>query len=287
MNIIIVVGRSKYIGNMYEPIIKPIKGYFNDKNIAYKIIEFSEEIIKDEDNNNLYIGIFNHVPLTHMPKNYIMYVIEPVENISENMLIQIKNANKIFVYMKNMLSLHKNSIFFPFPYHQSLENMYNIDKNKISKIYDLIIIGSLNDKRIQTYNLLKSNNYNIYCPNIKDYPKGIFEKERDKLLYSSKIVLLKNYYKNDIDLLRINYNSLNKIFFIYILNEDEDETLFDDVYNNLIVICNSKNMFEVIDNYLKNEDKRIENINKLYNYVKNNVNINLYLHPKTFTPVEM
>ena len=142
--------------------------------------------------------------------------------------------------MRDMLSLHPNSIYFPFPYHSSLENMYNIDKNKISKIYDLTIIGTLNDKRVNFYNRLKSNNYNIYCPNIKEHPRGIFEKEHDKILYSSKIVLLNNYYKNDIDHPRIIYNISNKIFFIYNLNEDDDETLLDNIYDNMIVRCNSK-----------------------------------------------
>ena len=277
MNIILVVGRSRHIGNLYEPIIKPIKGYFNDKNIAYRTIEFADQIIKDEDNNNLYIGIFNHVPLTHMPKNYIMYVIEPFENCDENMLIQIKNANNILVYMKSMLSLKTNSILFPLPYHISLENIYNIDKNRLPKIYDLIMIGSLNDKRIEAYNLFKSNNYNIYCPNIKDYPRGIFEIEHDRLLYSSKIVLVQNYFKNDYSTRNI-YNISNNIFFIYILNDDEDENLLNDVYGNLIVRCNSKNMFEVIDYYLKNEDKRIENVNLLYNYVKNNLIVHMFLN---------
>jgi hypothetical protein len=274
MNIIIVVGRSRIIGNIYEPIIKPIKGYFNDKNITYRTIEFADQVRKDENNDNLYIGIFNHVQLIDMPKNYIMYVIEPLDNFNESMFIQVKNANKILVYLRHMLTLHSNSIFFPFPYHSSLENMYNIDKNRISKIYDLIIIGSLNDKRIKTYNRLKSNNYNIYCPNIEDHQRGIFEREHDKLLYSSKIVLLQNYFNNDIDHPRMTYNISNKIFFIYILNEDDDddETLLDNIYDNMIVRCNSKNMFEVIDYYLNNEDKRIEKVNILYNYVKNNLN---------------
>jgi hypothetical protein len=278
MNIIIVTGRSRTIGNFYDTLINPIKGYFKDKNINFQTIHFADQVKKDNNNDNLYIGIFNHVPLTCMPKNYIMYVIEPLNNIDENMFNQIKNASQILVYMKNMLSIKENSILFSFPYHVSLENMYNIDKNKISKIYDLTIIGTLNDKRVNLYNRLKSNNYNIYCPNIKEHPRGIFEKEHDKILYSSKIVLLNNYYTNNIIFCKTIYNAANKIFFIYILNDDDNENLLDDVYNNLLVTCNSKNMFEVINYYLENEDKRIENVNILYNYVKNNLNVNLYLN---------
>ena len=97
------------------------------------------------------------------------------------------------------------------------------------------------------------------------------------MLYSSKIVLVQNYFKNDYSTRNI-YNISNNIFFIYILNDDEDENLLNDVYGNLIVRCNSKNMFEVIDYYLKNEDKRIENVNLLYNYVKNNLNVHMFLN---------
>ena len=280
MNIIIVTGRSRNIGNFYDNIINPIKGYFKDKNINFETIHFADQVRKDENPNNLYIGIFHHVDLHNMPKNYIMLAMDPPSNCNNTMKQKLKNANKILVYtdFEYFKYVNKNSIYYPFPYHTSIENMYNLDKNKISKIYDLIIIGTLNDKRVNIYNLLKLNNYNIYCPNIKKHPRGIFEREQDKLLYSSKIVLLNNYYKNDIQYPRMIYNSVNKIFFIYILNDDDNENLLDAVYNNLLVTCNSKNMFDVINYYLENEDNRIENVNILYDYVKNNLNLNLYLN---------
>ena len=280
MNIIIVTGRSRNIGNFYDNHINPIKGYFKDKNINFETIHFADQVRKDENPNNLYIGIFHHVDLHNMPKNYIMLAMDPASNCNNTMKQKLKNANKILVYtdFEYFKYVNKNSIYYPFPYHTSIENMYNLDKNKISKIYDLIIIGTLNDKRVNIYNLLKLNNYNIYCPNIKKHPRGIFEREQDKLLYSSKIVLLNNYYKNDIQYPRMIYNSVNKIFFIYILNDDDNENLLDAVYNNLLVTCNSKNMFDVINYYLENEDNRIENVNILYDYVKNNLNVNLYLN---------
>ena len=280
MNIIIVTGRSRCIGNFYDTIINPIKGYFKDKNINFQTIHFADQVKKDENNDNLYIGIFHHVDLHNMPKNYIMLAMEPPSNCDDKMKQKLKNANKILVYtdMEYFKNINKNSIYYPFPYHSSIENMYNLDMKKINKNIDLIIIGCMNDKRVNLYNRLKSNSYNIYCPNIKEHPRGIFERERDKLLYSSKIVLMNNYYKNNIDHCRMIYNSANKIFFIYILNDDDNENLLDDVYNNLLVTCNSKNMFEVINYYLENEDKRIEKVNILYDYVKNNWSVNNYLN---------
>ena len=77
MNIIIVTGRSRNIGNFYDNIINPIKGYFKDKNINFETIHFADQVRKDENPNNLYIGIFHHVDLHNMPKNYIMLAIDP------------------------------------------------------------------------------------------------------------------------------------------------------------------------------------------------------------------
>lgn len=280
MKIIIVTGRSRTIGNFYDTLINPIKGYFYDKNIKFETIHFADQVNKDDDINNLYIGIFHHIDLHNMPKNYIMLAMEPSSNCNNIMIQKLKNANKLLVYtdIEYFKNLNSNIIFYPFPYHKSIENMYNQNIKDIKKNIDLLMIGSINDIRKNLYISFKNKNYNIYCPNIEDHPRGIFEKEHDKLLYSSKIVLLNNYYKNDRDYPRLIYNATNKIFFIYILNDDDNENLLDDVYNNLLVTCNSKNMFEVINYYLENEDKRIENVNILYDYVKNNLNVNLYLN---------
>lgn len=37
-------------------------------------------------------------------------------------------------------------------------------------------------------------------------------------------------------------------------------------------------MLETINYYLKNEDKRIENINLIYNFVTNNLHVNKFLN---------
>lgn len=279
MNLIIVTGRSRYIGNFYDTLINPLKGYFNDKNIPYKTIDFADQVKKDNNTNNLYIGIFHHVNLNDMPKNYIFLAMDPADNCDETMITKMKNANKILVYndVQYFKKINKNVIYYPFPYHKQLENIYNLDIKLIKKTRDLIMIGSINDIRKKLYTSLKNNNYNIYCPNIEGYPSGVYEKEQDLLLYSSKIVLLFNYYKNDIDKPRMIYNSSNKIFFIYILSEDDDENMLDNVYNNMIVKCKVNNMFETIDYYLKNENKREESVNMLYNYVTNYNHIDKYL----------
>ena len=279
MNLIIVIGRSRYIGNFYDTLIIPLKGYFNDKNIPYKTIDFADQVKKDNNSNNLYIGIFHHVNLNDMPKNYIFLAMDPADNCNETLITKMKNANKILVYtdVQYFEKINKNVIYYPFPYHKNLENIYKLNITQIKKTRDLIMIGCINDKRKSLFMKLKNNNYNIYCPNIEGLQRVVYEKEHDILLYSSKIVLLFNYYKNDIDRPRIIYNASNKIFFIYILSEDDDENILDNVCNNMIVKCKINNMFETIDYYLKNENEREKNVNMLYDYVKNNNNVEKYL----------
>jgi len=57
MKIIIVTGRSRTIGNFYDTLINPIKGYFKDKNKNFQTIHFADQVKKDNNNDNLYIAI--------------------------------------------------------------------------------------------------------------------------------------------------------------------------------------------------------------------------------------
>jgi hypothetical protein len=280
MKIIIVTGRSRFIGNFYDQIINPLKGYFNDKKIIYETIHFADEVKYDNNLNNLYIGIFHHVPVENMPKNYIMLAMDPPDNCGQEMIHKLKLAYKILVYtdIDIFIKINMNIIYYPFPYHKTIENMYNLNIKYIEKRIDLLIVGSINDCRKNLFNNLKEKKYNIYCPNICDYTQGIFEIDNDILHYSSKIVLVNNYYKNDIQYPRMIYNASNKIFFIYILNDNDDKNLLDNKYDNLIIKCDKSNLYETIDYYLINEDKRINHVNLLYNYIINHLKIDIYLN---------
>jgi len=281
--IYVITGRARSIGNFYDTLINPIKGFLDDNRINYHTIHFADQVIDNE--KDLFIGIFHHVNGRYMPKNYIMLAMDPPGNCNEGMKIKLRKAKAILVYTdKDFFSqLNENLIYYPFPYHKSIENMYNIEKNIIEQNKDIITIGCINDKRRYIYDYLKENNYDIYCPNIEDKPSGVYEKEQDLLLYSSKIVLLNNYYKNDLQLPRMTYNASNKIFFIYILNEEDDGNLLEDIYDNLIVKCSSNNLLETVKFYLDNEEKRKENIEKLYNYVSNKLRIEDFLNKDIFS----
>ena len=71
----------------------------------------------------------------------------------------------------------------------------------------LTVGGSDGDDYIQY--LVTIRHYSSRCRLPRpDFPKGIYEKEQDLLLYSSKIVLVNNYYKNDIPYPRMMYKKL-------------------------------------------------------------------------------
>lgn len=276
--IYVVTGRSRCIGNFYDELINPVKGYLNDNNIKYETIHFADQVRKN--NKDLFIGIFHHVDQRCMPKKYIMLAMDPPGNCGENMKIILRKALALLIYTdKEFFSqLNDNLIYYPFPYHKSLENIYNIEKKSIQYVRDIVTVGCINDKRKKLYDYLKKINYDIYFPNLQDKPRGVYEKEQDIILYSSKIILINNYYKNDIQLPRMIYNAANKIFFIYVLNEDDNKNLLEGVYDNLIIKCNLNELTETIDYYLNNEEKRKENIDKLYEYVTTKHHVKNFLN---------
>ena len=192
----IVFGYSKNNINNQNEFLMPLYYYLCEINIKCNVIEYIENI--NPNDLTLHIGIFNHVLISKMPKNYIMFNIEPYENLNTDMIQKLSKAKAILYYLdyeiKDLNFLKKLRFYYPFPYHKSIENIYNILCN-YNKTIDVLFYGCLNDKRISSINLLKQNNINVYCPN---FVKPVYKHERDKLIFSSKIVLIQIYYINDI-----------------------------------------------------------------------------------------
>jgi hypothetical protein len=266
----IVFGYSKKNINNQNEFLIPLYYYLCDLQIKCNIIEYIEDI--NPLDLNLHIGIFNHIHLSNMPKNYIYFNIEPENNLNNDMIIKIKNAKAVFTYL-NYTLCNNNVFYYPFPYHISIENLYNVNIESIAKNIDVLFYGCLNNNRIFSINLLKENNIHVYCPNFNN---NVFNIERDTLIYSSKIVLIQNFYTNDIDIPRITYLSSNKIFFIYLILDNEVDFL-NDMFDNLIVKCNLKNLCNIVKYYLLNENERSIKINELYNCITTKYNINKFI----------
>ena len=266
--------------NNENEFLVPLFNYLKELNYDCSI-QYSNNILNE--NTNLYIGIFHST--INMPKNYIYFNIEPEENINDSMMYRMQNAKAVLSYYIPNRVLNINTIYFPFPYHKSIENLYNV-KFTFYK-YDVLFYGCINEKRKNILDLIKKNSINLYCPNLIN-AKNIYKNERDELIFSSKIILLQNYYKNDIDLPRITYLISNKKFFIYYIHEDEEDFL-KNKFDNLIIKCNKNNIINIINYYLTNENTSLEKINELYNYFIKTYNINKYISNEIincFTPLD-
>jgi len=243
--------------------------YLLDNNFNVKLIWKAIDVNPNID--NLHIGIFNMV--TNMPKNYIMFNIEPLENRDEiynKKLINSKailNLSDEYGFPKDSCYFHKN-ITFPITYHPIIENIFGINKNYDEEI-DVLFYGSMNERRIELVNKIKSNGINIYCPNqpiSNDYPDNVFGKEKDILIEKSKIILLSVYYEKSTEIPRSIYCLSKKKCII--ADSYGDNYKLKEYFDNVFPVVETENIIETINFYLKNDLKRKDIAEKGYNYVK-------------------
>ncbi len=230
-------------------------------------------------NNNiqeLCIGIFNCVPLHKMPKKYILYSIEPNQNINKE--LQTKMARAVCVlqtYTPSYTQLYQyniNTIYFPITFHPSLTNMYQLNMN-CDKNIDVLFYGSLNDRRRNIIKTIKQAGINIYCPNLISNNRT-FGKDKDALIYRSKIILITNYYDTDCDHARSIYLMSNKKM---IISDDYGgANELKSTYKNIFPVVPTNKLTETIEYYLRHPDK-IEKIeNDSYNFAVKYKHINDY-----------
>ena len=155
----IVVGnpdnRSKN-NYFFIEFLVPLIEYLKENKIQLNIIEQNKDI--NFNSNNLYIGIFNLLPESKIPKNYIMFNIEPkinrsrkYQNFLNNSIAILNFEEENYGFSKKSSMYHKN-IYFPITYHPKVENIFNIDRQSYTEEYDVLFYGYMNERRI---NLVK------------------------------------------------------------------------------------------------------------------------------------
>ena len=279
------------VGNPDNPLKKeyffiefvaPLYTYLKDNNYNVEIIQKAKDV--DPNNKNLHIGIFNMV--NTMPKNYIMFNIEPPENRDEIYNIKLNNAKAILSYCKEIafpedsINYHKNIIFPATLYHPVIENLFNIDKNLYKTEIDVLFYGSMNERRINVVNSIKSAGINIYCPNqplSNDYPHNVFGKEKDILIEKSKIIILSIYYEKSIEFPRSVYCLSKKKCII--ADSWGDNYKLSEYFENVFPVVKTDDLIETIKYYLKNENKRKELEENGYAFVKQKYKIENYINP--------
>jgi glycosyltransferase involved in cell wall biosynthesis len=233
-----------------------------------------------ENDNELWIGIFNN---GETPNKYIMINTEPL-NVEywENMLNNvIKNALFIIDYSYGNENVYKNfniSNYFilPIGYCELHEKIYNNILSYVDKDIDILFYGAITERRknilTDITKFSNENNINFIIRNNDLYDYN----EKSKILSRSKIVITIASRDPEIlktnDMFRLSFLLSNKIFFITEKIGDNiiENDIFGDYIDYYTTVDELKNK---IIYYLNNPEERDNKANKLYEFSKNNYNI--------------
>lgn len=230
----------------------------------------------NKDINELCIGIFLHVCANCLPSNYIIWNLEPLSpdspHLIPNLIDKIKEAKILLHYNPNEIDyvkkFNRNVYYFPFSYHKSLENMYNL-KLPIIEDIDVLFYGWQNKYRLKTIETIKKSGINI----VAYTNKPIYGKDRDEIIYRSKIILVINYFDNNPDIVRVTYLLSQKKCLV--VDSFGNESLRK-IYKSIPIIENNK-LIDTIKELLIDENKRQIIINNSYEEMINLPNTHKYL----------
>lgn len=125
---------------------------------------------------------------------------------------------------------------------------------------DVLLYGSLNDRRIKILKELKDNGINVVAL------FGAYGEERDKYIARSKIILNIHYYEARVfEIIRVSYLLANKKFVISEVGQDDD---LEKPFAEGIVFSTYKGLVEKCLEYLKDERSRKEISEKGFNLMK-------------------
>lgn len=233
-----------------------------------------------ENDNELWIGIFNN---GETPNKYIMINTEPL-NVEywENMLNNvIKNALFIIDYSYGNENVYKkinisNYFILPIGYCELHETIYNTVLASVDKDIDILFYGAITERRknilTDITKFSNENNINFVLRNNDLYDYN----EKSKILSRSKIVITIASRDPEIlktnDMFRLSFLLSNKIFFITEKIGDNiiENDIFGDYIDYYTTVDELKNK---IIYYLNNPEERDNKANKLYEFSKNNYNI--------------
>jgi hypothetical protein len=233
-----------------------------------------------QNDDEIWFGIFND---GKTPKKYIMLNTEPLNldywnNILKN---SIQNALFIIDYSYGNENIYKsmninNYFILPIGYCELHEIIYNNSNLSTNKDIDILFYGALTERRKNILDDVKKftdeNNIKLIIRNNNLYDYN----EKSNILSRTKIVITIASREPEIlktnDMFRLSFLLSNKIFFI--TEKIGDKTIEEDIFGNYIeYYTNIKELENKILYYLNNEKEMNEKVTKLYNFAKNNYNI--------------
>jgi hypothetical protein len=247
---------SKYfdiIANALEYIFRQNNNNSELQKIDYQIVDNIEEC------DDIYI-IFNPKFINPMPKKYIIYNFEQLENINLNdeYITKFRNAIEIWEYSNINVKYLKDeynidSIFFPMGWTPTMY-LKKIDSwsNRVNTIG---FIGAINEKRINflrpIHKYLKENNLNVY---ISD---KCWNEEYLYICSITKIFINIHYYSNKtiLEVHRIIPLILSEI---WICSEKSNDEWYDNLFDELVDWIDVNNSTQIINNVI---NKSVNEIN--------------------------
>ena len=237
------LNKKNYNLKKYNKFIKNNK---NDKTIF--ILVYGDMLFEDNyDNlfNDCKLFFLNIEQLTR--NKYLEYVLRKKISLLDFSFENVNILNKLNKKCKYL------------PYQVNYDEIFCHDK-----IYDVAIIGKLNNRRKNIYNELKKNKVNII--NIIKWSK-----ERDDKIFKSKIILNIHYSDeyNIFEELRCNRCIFNKV----IVLTEQSKNLDNFMFKNNIIVSKYKNLVNKTIDILKNYEEYYNNL--FCNFDINKINNNL------------
>lgn len=279
--------------------LEPTRNIFEIEKLTQKNINFFDEngndnssnskddIKKTKKNNkddkskneNIYI-LFNINSLDVLPNKYIVYNFEQLttERVWDiSFFDKCKNAIKIFDYsLENIKVFKKENIeayHLPFGWCSVLENKHTLEEKDI----DLLFLGSLNKRRLNTISKLNTLTHNFYIHN------KCFDKDYDIVTSKSKVGLNIHYYDGDtiLELTRIIPWICSGI---HVISERSNDKFYDRIFNKVITFYKKGELYEKVKDAINNYD--LEKMKRKKKILKKNLNfekiisenINLFKH---------
>jgi len=224
-----------------------------------------------------------------LPKKYIYIQTEPLSFFlyqklktqeNKDMYINIlKNAIYVFDYYNGNKEIMEkydinNFVFFPVLYTGYYKKLYNIhnsnkpNKKTKDKTIDIMFVGTLSLRRKKIIKRL--NNYKLYIK------KEIPNKRKDNILYDSKLYFsLDTRVDDGINFTRLIPTIETKNYLVLETNTDIDSIKMVEDYVDFVSIQDYANKCKEL---IENPDIIDEKIERAYNFIKDELNFDNYLH---------
>jgi len=231
--------------------------YFSSKDLNINAQISFNFFDPDPSNINILIGahLLNDNLLDSLPLNTIIFNTEQIESINDNWKKRIisLSSKKITFWDYSNYNLEylfkKNNIegkLFNIGYQKELNRI----KPSTDKDIDVLFYGSINPRRKYIIDKLIENKIKVKTV------FGVYEKERDKLIANSKIVLNMHMYDSKIfEIIRVFYLLTNGIT---VVSEVGSDTKSNNKYLDSICACEYEQICEKIIYLIENDKERKE-----------------------------